>query len=264
MMPAILWKEYREHRMVWGALALLGALIVLSPSVLLETAWMTGWVRTFPQTRETQNERFFSVVLVGLYALISGGMMLVGLIELSCVMLFSSVGRSVMNVILLSFAGQVVVFYLTGMLASLVSGLLSAIYGAPPDETRVLLWYAFLAITAPTALIGSALVFTWLDRNRLRAVPESLRVQERTLHPSWSMLFWLTWRQARGFTLGIAIFSLFLGFVIFLEPFLLWPAATLIVGVLCGATAFADEQQGALRFLGDQRLPLGRLWLVKV
>src|SRR5665213_1000773 len=78
MMPAILWKEYREHRMVWGALALLGALIVLSPSVLLETAWMTGWVRTFPQTRETQNERFFSVVLVGLYALICGAMLLAG------------------------------------------------------------------------------------------------------------------------------------------------------------------------------------------
>ena len=69
---------------------------------------------------------------------------------------------------------------------------------------------------------------------------------------------------ARGFTIGIVIFSLFLGFVIFLEPFLLWQAATLIVGVLCGATAFADEQQGALRFLGDQRLPLGRLWVVKV
>ena len=38
----------------------------------------------------------------------------------------------------------------------------------------------------------------------------------------------------------------------------------MVVGVLCGATAFADEQQGALRFLGDQRLPLGRLWVVKV
>ena len=38
----------------------------------------------------------------------------------------------------------------------------------------------------------------------------------------------------------------------------------MIVGLLCGATAFADEQQGSFRFLGDQRLPLGRLWLVKV
>ena len=29
MMPAILWKEYREHRMVWAAPAFLGAITVL-------------------------------------------------------------------------------------------------------------------------------------------------------------------------------------------------------------------------------------------
>ena len=44
----------------------------------------------------------------------------------------------------------------------------------------------------------------------------------------------------------------------------LWPLATLVVGVLCGVTAFAGEQEGPFRFLGDQRFPLGRLWLVKL
>jgi hypothetical protein len=44
----------------------------------------------------------------------------------------------------------------------------------------------------------------------------------------------------------------------------LWPVATLLVGVLCGAAVFLPEQLGpSYRFLGDQRLPLGRVWLVK-
>ena len=55
-----------------------------------------------------------------------------------------------------------------------------------------------------------------------------------------------------------------LGFLSLADGLILWPVATLLVGVLCGATAFADEQQGPFRFLGDQRLPLGRFWLVKV
>src|SRR5262249_29110535 len=46
---------------------------------------------------------------------------------------------------------------------------------------------------------------------------------------------------------------------------LAWPVATLLVGLLCGVTAFAEEQQGGhLRFLSDQRLPPGRVWAVQV
>ena len=58
--------------------------------------------------------------------------------------------------------------------------------------------------------------------------------------------------------------ALLLGFFVPAQSVLLWPIATLLIGVLCGATAFADEQDGPFRFLGDQRFPLGRLWLVKV
>ena len=55
-----------------------------------------------------------------------------------------------------------------------------------------------------------------------------------------------------------------LGLLTLADGLVLWPAATLLVGVLCGATAFADEQQGPFRFLGDQRFPLVRFWIVKV
>jgi hypothetical protein len=44
----------------------------------------------------------------------------------------------------------------------------------------------------------------------------------------------------------------------------LWPAFTLLVGVLCGVTTFAEEQKsGANRFLGDQRLSPRSVWLIK-
>ena len=37
-----------------------------------------------------------------------------------------------------------------------------------------------------------------------------------------------------------------------------------LLGVVCGATIFLDEQDGPRRFLGEQRLPLTRLWLAKL
>ncbi len=324
MMPAILWKEYREHRIIWAALALVSAATVPTLSSGVAAAW-------FGAQADGQEGRFVAVALAGAYALICGAMMLagerengtmsyldalpgfrqrlwqgkfvaalalvlgqiillmflcaafslfknwnqagwtlaamllVGIYGLSWGMLFSSFGHSVINVILLSLAALAGLAIITGPLAQLFAALTSAIYGIPYDVSSVVIYLTGLfALAAPVALVGSARVFTELDRRRLRGVPKTLRVRNRTARSSWSMLIWLTWRQARGFAAGLAFFVLFLGFVILLQPFLLWPAATLIVGVLCGATAFADEQQGSFRFLGDQRLPLGRLWLVKV
>src|SRR5207245_274486 len=44
----------------------------------------------------------------------------------------------------------------------------------------------------------------------------------------------------------------------------LWLAVTLLMGVICGTVVWAGEQtNGAYRFLGDQRIPLGRFWVVK-
>ena len=46
---------------------------------------------------------------------------------------------------------------------------------------------------------------------------------------------------------------------------MVWPELALMAGVLAGVTAFADEQTGgAALFWGEQRLPLGRMWLVKI
>jgi hypothetical protein len=74
----------------------------------------------------------------------------------------------------------------------------------------------------------------------------------------------LSWVQTRGLLVGLAAFCLVAGAVLAVQFVVLWPVATLCVGVLCGATVFLDEQGGAFRFLGDQRFPLTRLWLTKL
>ena len=208
MMPAILWKEYREHRMVWAALAFLGAITVLSLSYLIGV----GWLGRPSDARITLCA--FAVMVVGAYALICGAMMLAGerengtmpyldalpgfrrrlwqgkllagvllvlgqIIFLLCLaaavslfeswrvawwtaaamlmaglyglswgMLFSSLCRSVINAVLLSLAGQLVVFWLTGQLAGFVMGATSLFSGMAAYRLAGPLWAALFGIAA--------------------------------------------------------------------------------------------------------------------
>ena len=49
------------------------------------------------------------------------------------------------------------------------------------------------------------------------------------------------------------------------QPLFTWPGLTLILGVTAGVTALGEEQvRGVAQFWAERRLPLGRLWLVKV
>ncbi len=326
MTSALIWKEYREHRMVWVALAVLGASIVLSRSILLAAG--------IPQSYVAPREMVLAcaAMLVGAYALICGAMMLagesengtlayldglpglrlriwrgklvagfflvlaqivfvwtlaaalslfedwreaaltgaamlaLGLYGLPWGMLFSSFGRSVMSMILLSMGGHVLWTIALALLAALI-GLLASIFldSQPATNYSAMCLIGLFILTPLLALVGSALVFSRPDRERQRVIPASAAISWRSMSTDWTKLFWLTWRQGRSFALGIAAFALFLGFVLLIPAAaLLWPAATLLVGVLCGATAFADEQQGPFHFIGDQRLSLGKLWLVKV
>jgi len=331
MIAAILWKEYREHRMVWAALALAGAALlvglpfVMAPGGLHDRpevrwmlcaaavglTWLYGLVcgaMLLAGERETGTLPFLDALpglrrrlwlakcaagvalvlgqvafLMGVAAVARifedwatpawtlGGMVYFGLFGFAWGLLFSSFGRSVMNLILMSFFGQVMAVWLASGVAASLTVLSSAVLGVPPAGNEG--WYpwvlmaAIIVFSAPAALAGSALVFTRLDRRRrLRpAVPSRAKpVKPRRPPGAWSALFWLTWRQARGFAAGLALFALLLGAFVPTQGVLLWPAATLLLGVLCGATTFAGEQEGPYRFLGDQRFPLGRLWLVKV
>lgn len=81
-------------------------------------------------------------------------------------------------------------------------------------------------------------------------------------------LAWLSHRQW-GIP-GIVLFSIATVFGLILAvpdvPMVfLWPAATAILGVIVGVSVFAPEQMSNVhRYWAEQRLPVGRLWTVKV
>ena len=81
-------------------------------------------------------------------------------------------------------------------------------------------------------------------------------------------LAWMTARQMRLPALVLSAFAGVVGLSMLapgLRPVLAWPGLALAAGVLAGVTAFADEQsRGSARFWGEQRLPVGRVWAVKV
>lgn len=201
------------------------------------------------------------------------GMVLSGLVALSWSVLFSALGENVLNVIGFSFVGQIAGAFVTTLLLFPVAILLTVIRGPQPDEggsSRIILaCLGALSMTAGPVLV-SVHVFTRLDRERrerARAVYRSGATRPRSYREwaSWGRLLWLSYAQMRRLLIGLSIFSLALGLV---SPFFgpaAWPSLTLLLGVLCGVTVWGDEQQSAaFRFLGDQRFPLGRVWIVKV
>ncbi|MGH7226953.1 MAG: hypothetical protein ACRELF_27375, partial [Gemmataceae bacterium] len=180
----------------------------------------------------------------------------------------------------LAFVGQIVGAFVTLILlgsatAALVMIFLKLfgeefarpIFGGDNGEIvqGLLVGLGVLTMTA-TPLYGSARLFTQLDRQRRRRIPRGTRSKAPIpTWSSWNRLLWLNYTQMRRLLAGLSLFSLGLGFALPAMGPLAWPILTLLIGLLCGITAWTDEQMSAsFRFLGDQRFPLGRVWLVKV
>jgi hypothetical protein len=148
----------------------------------------------------------------------------------------------------------------------------------------------FLACMFAVPLVLSAWLFTGLDRTRAADdVPNSVarrvtagaediaiadspatRTAPRPRRSRFGLvaLLWLSTRQVLVTGLVLSGFALLFGLILLspaVQPFVVWPALALMAGVLTGVTAFADEQtRGAARYWGEQRLPIGRLWLFKI
>lgn len=201
------------------------------------------------------------------------GMLVSGLTALSWSLLFSAFGDNVLNVIGFSFVGQILGTFVIAILLFPLAIVLTILRGGQPDEggaSRLfVLCLAAIGMTA-TPILGSVRIFTRLDRdrwerNRGGRGPRSARLRPYGEWASWSRLLWLSYAQMRRLLIGLSIFSLGLGLLLPLLGPAAWPALTLLLGVLCGVTVWGDEQQSAaFRFLGDQRFPLGRVWIVKV
>jgi hypothetical protein len=135
-----------------------------------------------------------------------------------------------------------------------------------------------LALKTALAMLGgfaSAQAFCQPDLARMRHAralklttgrEKQITAARRHLLPtSWRALSWLAIQQARWTlfitTLGCVIVGPFVNFA----PVLVYPVATLLVGLVCGLAVFVPEQMGRQQtFLGAQRFPPGRIWTVKV
>ncbi|AMV27862.1 hypothetical protein VT84_25895 [Gemmata sp. SH-PL17] len=121
-------------------------------------------------------------------------------------------------------------------------------------------WVAFEVLMLLTPLIVSGRAFTAPDRARATRRGHSTSTTRA--------LVWLCTRQLRVVAPVLSAFALAFGFM-FLMPevraVFVWPPVALVAGVLAGVTAFGDEQAHRIApFWAEGRLPLGRVWRVKI
>jgi hypothetical protein len=313
MSLALLWKEWREHRVIWLAVAALAVVVIGGAYVTLAPAAGIG---ADPNLREIL--LYAVVILAVAYGLVCGGMMFAGEQESGTQAFLDMLsGRraplwrgkvligallTVAQVLLLlaldlatgatgarrEFASWAVVLsvfalnaYAAGLAAStfcrtalgaagvgtlLVAGSWSvagvivgvlALWAFIPSGLEFLVLLAL--VTA--GLVGlSGLVYCQLDLARRHSAAQRAAAGTGSLRA----LVWLTVRQGRVVMAVLAAAGLALAGLLPVPGMILWPVLTLLVGVVCGAAVFLPEQVGgAVRFLGNQRVPLGRVWLVK-
>lgn len=100
------------------------------------------------------------------------------------------------------------------------------------------------------------------------AKPEWVRRPKRRLPQARSagqVLWWLTWRQAQVLVLILAGLAFLTGLLLPSRGQVVWPLATLLLGVACGTAAFAPEQRElSYQFLATQHLPLRKIWNFRI
>lgn len=313
MLRMILWKECREQRTIWVALAAIMAALILGVGhglglqgndstlrdalgiVVLALTWTYGAVcgaTLLAGEREGGTQRFLDSLPSGRMPvwkckLAAGGLLVLAQVAVVAPMsawvgLMSEVGWLGGTCLLVASAAA---GFGWGALASahaptplLAVGLaVAAQSGAGPVlmlVAMVVVGVAFRLLgvetasqptltlmTVAAALSGliplplSALSYARQDLGRRKPA------RAAGYGGGWQAL-WLAWAQTRVGLLGIM--ALLCGGLAATSPALTWPLASLLMGVACGATTFLDEQDGARRFLGEQRLPLTRLWLAKL
>jgi hypothetical protein len=240
-----------------GLLLLLGQILVLC--VLLAVLRSTESPTVLNENDISQS--FWPYVL---------GMMFSGAIGMAYAFFFSARGEYVLNVLGMTIIGQAVAWLVAFFLAfaaviSLhvsLSWIIGSQNGGIPFEVPYLAVLAFGGLTV-AVVVGSARVFSNTDQQRRQVGVRRIR-SRASLVVGCLRLLWLCDRQMRRLALGVLAFSLGLGVLFLVAGPLLWPVVTLLLGIVCGVNVFSDEQtNGSFRFLGEQGLPLGRLWLFK-
>jgi hypothetical protein len=176
------------------------------------------------------------------------------------------------------------------LLAFPLSGLAFGLFGSALGRSPMAAigWALLVQLIALSSLTVVAMVFTnpnwgnWLG-SRLVALFPALatflsyriytrpdRLRRRTARgpvtgpESWRVLLWVAWRQVRWLQAPVLVAGLLTAAILPRTVMLAWPLFGLVFGAVLGVSAFApDNLGGSVRFLGERRLPLGRVWLVK-
>jgi ABC-type transport system involved in multi-copper enzyme maturation permease subunit len=175
----------------------------------------------------------------------------------------SALCRNVFSAIGLALAGQII-----GMVIGIVivSVLESVLYGGVGRENPNVLIVLAAVVMLPLPLVGSLAIYAGSDfsRSAKRSVGPIL-VKQIAAVRTWRVMLWLVWQQGR-LPLGIlAAMCLLTGLVAHMDGLIVWPLVSLVLGLVCGLTAFMGEQSGGSEvFLGTERVPAGRFWIHKV
>ena len=327
MIRSLAWKEYREGRTIWLALALLGVGAVYVLPVFLDIMGQTdpGQQRTgvvvallvlavtygivagsmlLAGEREAQTLTFLDVLtasrprlwwsklLVGVMLALTQGLVLAVVFRVGAPEAASRGPTTSLTLLLpcltlealawglfgSAFCGTVLASAGTGAALCALSWVLVAGYATAAGRS---VYLPARLLADGLALFGSYSAFchrsqgagvrsqesgvrsqeSGVRSQELAAVPSSLTPDSRLLTPA---LWWLVWRQGRDEFVVVAtgVFVLGLGFAS--NVAMLWPLTTLLVGVIYGTGVWSREQADAsYRFLSNQRLPPGRVWLVK-
>jgi ABC-type transport system involved in multi-copper enzyme maturation permease subunit len=122
----------------------------------------------------------------------------------------------------------------------------------------------FRLVFAGAALFASAVCFTSQEYEKRFNLPITKKHGEAApARPPqrWQAFLWLVFRQGLVEMLVVGALGVLLGLALPAAGPVLWLAATLLIGVVCGTAVFGGEQaDGANKFLGDLRLPMGWFW----
>jgi hypothetical protein len=303
MNAAICWKEYRQQRAMWLAIGALGVLLVLGigasagrgsgrdrftdagvQNILITLGFVLiiahgvasgaqllaaekedatlGFLDTFPAERR---DVWRAKALAGLMLVVAEGLLLAALglglgylpLRLALAVPLVGVDALIWGMVAGAWCRNVLLAVLTGI------GLLLASWIIPFITTATA---PYIAVKAALALVGAVLAQRWFcDTDRARRSSAQPAAAAARTPSSWVAMTWLMVRQGRWLIVGTAAAALVAGVLVNFAPLVLYPAATLLVGLVCGVATFAPEQAGRQQsFLGAQRLPPGRVWLHRV
>jgi ABC-type transport system involved in multi-copper enzyme maturation permease subunit len=321
VIASLVWKEYREHRSIWIAMAVMAV-----GTLTIATQWKlpNGWKAGDQDAVATVVAGAF--ILAGMYGLVCGAMMFAGeresrgmpflgtlplgrgelwwtklFIGAAFVLLYC--GVVIGTGVALGLVGEGAIHpaatllvplaaleaYVLALctstfcrtvlsavaLAALVpmpllwlcSGMMTAAQNTQQEQLSLVPLHFMFHGVVMLAALGLSLT-SFYDRafeSRFVLKPASSSygaVAPKRQPRRYEVLLWLVLRQGGILVVVMAVLGFLLGLGLPTVGIALWPVATLLVGVACGTAVFAGEQaEGAFKFWGDQRLPVGWLWL---